>query len=1687
MFDSNEQARIDTLFAQAIGLPAQERAAFLDRECKSNESDLRSEVERLLSHDERIEKEDRFLGEPPMQRVANEIKAVAHGAGTSSSEVQQVNADRNLLVAILALQMDFISRDQMVDGMQSWIVDKRRPIEDILSEKGFLDDETKLLLVALVSKHLQQHENNPEQSLKSLSSLGGLRDDLRGLDDGDVERSLAFAGARASDPHGEHDVTRTLSDVSPRGDRYTILRPHAKGGLGQVSVAIDRELSREVALKEIQEPFATNEDCRSRFVLEAEVTGGLEHPGIVPVYGLGTYADGRPYYAMRFIKGDSLKTATDNFHSQNKRVSSLSYQSIEFRSLLNRFTDVCNAIEYAHSRGVLHRDLKPGNIMLGKYGETLVVDWGLAKLVGREEATPKPDEASLRVQSGSNVAPTQLGATIGTPAYMSPEQAEGRHDQLGPRSDVYSLGATLYYVLTGGRPFEQEDLGDLLHAVKNGRFESPRERNSSIPKSLSAICMKAMSLAPKDRYESPASLAKDIEAWLADEPVTAQPPTVPEKIARMVKRNRKTAIASAGFTVVTIAILLIAVVLIERARREERRERELKNVANANLTATNEELGIANSKLSKTVDALDDANDELESSLARTQTAEEDARLSARVSDIRLYRSQLEQIQELVRDNEIPFAIETLHSCQHNLRGWEWSYLESILDSSQDRFPVSFSPLNVSFSQDGRSIFLATFDEGESPIRRSNFIEDISLETGQRVARQIFSQEEGDYSLASHLSKWIPEFLDLEHIDRISLGLYVEYDRWEKVQLLALPSRKSCVVVDSKSIKIWSDEGVAQLWPETDENTDQSSEPIHINDIAVSNDENQIAWCASNGDFCVYDLQLNRIVSSTEHSQSLTCLRFLTQEGRIATGNDRGQITIWDTDKESIVEQWTAHSGAVACLAIHPTIENVLASGGNDAMVFVWKYKSATNRAPMIGHLAPITDLAFSADGCQLLSSSTTGSVHLWNTEFVQDDAESYWDFSLRDLKIWSGEFYQRFGEIDVLDELIPSSVNATTVGVKTYKDDSSNFVLLDLGDGSIASSREFPSTSGFGESHAMSSDGSLFAYSASGNDTVSIYDVTSDRITHEFVKVGVTGLAFSRSGSMLAICGYREVSFWDVKEGGGLLWTFDLNTDPRIVVNADLSFSPDDRYLLCTNAEADTEVAATVIDLEKREAVCQLKPLPDTDSLSGSFSVAGGVFTVIERNWTGRSVLSIYDAETFAQHAVVCEESEVIAARIDEPQERLFILTRQGTLIVRDSQSFELICSLRPMNPSVQWATTPEPDGSTMLKSRSDWGGEYLGVFRPNEKSKGGQRYVFSNLVMSSTDSPLGGYASRSIHCLGESHFATSRHQSGLLKVVDITDGRQEISRSQPFLAVSKSGTMMAQSYAQGGVQVVDTLSGRSVARVKVSGEAVVGCQFSENSDTLAIWTESNLSLNLYLVEAKTGSVLTRIQKPFRVQNFETFNSNISLSIGSSYVSACYGLETKLYEIETGSLVWSMPADSSSECLIAGNDEFVVVSQYDGVSVVRVVDHEVVATANESTEGVSTFRDWYTHQNWLLPGRDRIAMATREGGIEIRTIKDLSLVGTALPKSERGTLAQVHDVSFSPDGKYLAAGYGDGAIRLFNVESLDELGCIYAHCFPCYDVDFSSDGEHIASSGYEEVCIWNLDSIVAGDYRRGN
>jgi serine/threonine protein kinase len=447
-----------------------------------------------------------------------------------------MSADLDLLLGALALRTDFVTRDQLDAALDARALDQSRPLGELLRAQGALDSDERGLLERLAEKRLERDRR-------------------------DADRTAALP---APSETVRSDPGAPAAPRQPGGARYSVLRPLARGGLGEVSVALDEELRREVALKEIRREYADDEGARRRFLLEAEVSGRLEHPNIVPVYGLGRHADGRPFYAMRLIRGETLQRGIARFHGAAEPAGG---RALALRRLLAQFVAVCNAVAYAHSRGVLHRDVKPQNVLLGEFGETLLVDWGLAKLVGGG------DPAALLPPAPCGDQETRAGAALGTPAYMSPEQADGRLDLVGPASDVYALGAILYALLAGRPPADGADQAEAVRKAREGDWPPPSAVKRGVPAALEAVSLKAMARRPEDRYPSAQELAAEVERWLADEGVRAwrEPPTA--RAARWARRHQPLAAATAAGLLVAALLGGAGAAWSERQRGERETER----------------------------------------------------------------------------------------------------------------------------------------------------------------------------------------------------------------------------------------------------------------------------------------------------------------------------------------------------------------------------------------------------------------------------------------------------------------------------------------------------------------------------------------------------------------------------------------------------------------------------------------------------------------------------------------------------------------------------------------------------------------------------------------------------------------------------------------------------------------------------------------------------------------------------------------------------------------------------------------------------------------------------------------------------------------------------------------------------------------------------------------------------------
>jgi hypothetical protein len=494
------------------------------------------------------------------------------------------NLDRNLLFAVIALQDDLIDQTQFADVCAGWAMQFERPLPDLLIERKWITDQDRKDVERKLERKVKKNQGDVRATLGAAAEIE-VREVLEAIDNQQVRQSI-----HALPPARGHILLETLVPPPAQRDslRYTLTRLHAEGGLGKIWIAHDTDLNRDVALKEIKSSTVPNPESWKRFLKEAQITGQLEHPNIVPVYELARRKeDDQPFYTMRFLRGQTFRDAIAEFH---RRRSGKPADRLELqRQLLEPFAKICEAIGYAHSRGVIHRDLKPENVVLGGHGEVIVLDWGLAKVVG----LPDDDDRQAREPGISITADAETKATIGqagTPGYMAPEQVDADNALIDTRTDVYGLGAILFEILTARPPAKGSTLGEVYSKIRSGNLPKPHELEPNAPRALEAVCSKAMALNPSNRYRRAQDLAEDVRRWIVDEPVTVYRDPFAVRLLRWVRRHRTLATTLASAVLLTVVGLSVGVVLVERERGRTERQRKL---AGANATRALQNLRLA--------------------------------------------------------------------------------------------------------------------------------------------------------------------------------------------------------------------------------------------------------------------------------------------------------------------------------------------------------------------------------------------------------------------------------------------------------------------------------------------------------------------------------------------------------------------------------------------------------------------------------------------------------------------------------------------------------------------------------------------------------------------------------------------------------------------------------------------------------------------------------------------------------------------------------------------------------------------------------------------------------------------------------------------------------------------------------------------------------------------------------------
>jgi serine/threonine protein kinase/WD40 repeat protein len=576
---------------------------------------------------------------------------------------------------------------------------------------------------------------------------------------------------------------------------YRLEAEIARGGMGRIFEAEDPLLHRQVAVK-VSSVGMGRKDMR--FAREAEVLALLAHPNIVPVYNLGSDSQGRPFYSMKLVRGRTLEAIIRDLREGDEETR----KRFSLDRLLTIFRKVCDALTFAHSKQILHRDLKPANIMVGEFGEVLVMDWGLAKVIGESPALSEPSDGSGVRQEGQwggdSMGMTLEGDVMGTPQYMSPEQAEGRIADLDQRADIYSLGGILYAILTLRAPVEGDSLDEVLTKVRKGsitpmtamRLEAvrvggemtPRALGSDVPKALRAVTLKAMALSREDRYQSVGALLADIEAYQGGFATGAEKAGFWKQLLLLVRRNK-----GAFATAAAAALLLCSATawFITHLRASERMALENEQTARKNAARAT-------------------ANEN------RAVQEKESARRSA-------VKAQMALAEAAEQEQNAESALRILNEVPSDLRTPDWKYLRSRLDASD---------LTV-FAPDNSAWISAVPD----PLPKSNKLitlqqngvfSEVDLETGS--VRKLFQSEGANCrglaickkgtklaSIATHPASGktkesfadIRSFPSCEKLTRIPLG-YLSTE----LRRISLNFDGSLLLVEGKS----KDRDVIQLW-----------------------------------------------------------------------------------------------------------------------------------------------------------------------------------------------------------------------------------------------------------------------------------------------------------------------------------------------------------------------------------------------------------------------------------------------------------------------------------------------------------------------------------------------------------------------------------------------------------------------------------------------------------------------------------------------------------------------------------------------------------------------------------------------------------------------------------------------------------------------------------------------------------
>ena len=807
-----------------------------------------------------------------------------------------------------------------------------------------------------------------------------------------------------------------LSNLTPGDFRYKYKEEIGRGGMGVVLKVRDRDLQRSLAMKVLISTGTPGSDQTprdhrklTRFLEEAQITGQLDHPGVVSVHELGMDARGRPFFTMRLVRGHTLKEVFAAIEG-SKKVAGL--EDWTRNRALSALLRVCETIAFSHSKNVIHRDLKPSNIMVGRFGETYVMDWGLAKILGRDEKrniAPRKeedvDESVSIVRSdrrsetdGDPDSPllTMDGDVVGTPAYMAPEQAKGELEKVGTSADIYSLGAILYHLLTGRTPYSDEDSRQNPHVVLMRVLSGPPEPihklRKGVPVELAAICERAMAYSRAQRYKSVQEFSADLSAYLEGRVVVAHETGSMAEFKKWVVRNKAMATVSA-FAVIALVSTLGRISYINATH-------------NTKLDKSNAELIVATQEAERNAREVEASARAIKAASLATERAAYGASMNAAHLSLRL--------------GETAAAKELLESAQVEYRGWEWDHVRLASDTSLQVWDTGLTnSIEVAFSPDG-SLTADVQSSGRSEIQirsavNGNLTKSLKAlplsvtgldfdSTSQRLAIscadktvrvvELFTGHEAIFDLDS----------SAEAVDFGPKGLLacataedgvVVWDTLGKNSssdtraLHKLETTETLTSVKFSSTGTYlaagSEGGLVQVW---DLKTgDQLQLPLSegdITEVAFHPSADIMAVCSDDGLVRIIRLKSGKALTLADRALidafATDCV-FLP-DGRVMTACSDGLLRLLNI-QDTTITLVQGHNANVSSIAIDNLGMN-LVTGSSDGTMRLWSRLSFQATTLLAGHEDDITALGFSANGEVVATASRDASIRLWDSNTAE-------------------------------------------------------------------------------------------------------------------------------------------------------------------------------------------------------------------------------------------------------------------------------------------------------------------------------------------------------------------------------------------------------------------------------------------------------------------------------------------------------------------------------------------------------------------------------------------------------------------------------------------------------------------------------------------------------------------------------